>query len=148
MAKAKVTETKVVAKAKVTETKVDTEILGKVKICQDYLQWILMIDISNIVPFELFGELERIFPKVGLTIKRQFGFLGYYWGYGPVIYTTYPDRPATISSNISINIYFPSKIDDEWLITNIKKVNKIYNYIKNEYNMYFTPYEETDDDEE
>ena len=119
-------------------------ILKRLSIFQDYLQWIVMIDISDVVSFEKFSTLDTIFNKMGLIIKRQFGYLGYYWGYGKVKYEPQLVNLPVTSATVSINIYFPKKIDENFLETNAKKFEKIYDYINKEYILYYGNL--TDDD--
>jgi hypothetical protein len=142
-AKGTVKQTRTVEEPVVVEI---PEIMKRITIFKDYLQWVVMIDISDVVPFEKFGVLDTLYSKMGLIVKRQFGYLGYYWGYGKMEITPQVNALPLVTAKVSINIYFPRQITDEWVVANAKKFNKIFSYIQSEYEMYYGEYKPENDD--
>lgn len=112
-------------------------ILDRLRIHQDYRQYIVIMDVADIIPFVAFSALETIFPKMGLVIKRNFGFIGFTWGYGAI--KEY--RPTELGmpikeAPVSLHIYIPKEINEEFLKENAEGFGKILNYIKREWAIY------------
>ena len=113
------------------------EILKRLRIHQDYVQYIAIMDLSDIIPFTALKGVETVFSKIGLIIKRQFGFLGFSWGYGKLIEHR-PDANsyATPEAPVSLHIYFQHPIDKDWMAENAERFQKIFNYIDREWKLY------------
>src|SRR5512142_3384669 len=82
------------------------DVLKRLRIFKDYEVFIVIMDISDVVPFASFRSVDAIFAKIGLIIKRQFGYLGFTWGYGAMNETRHPDAMATVDAPVSLHIYF------------------------------------------
>jgi hypothetical protein len=112
-------------------------ILSRLRIYKDYVQYIAILDLADVLPFTALKGVETVFPKIGLVIKRQFGFLGYSWGYGKLIeHRPNVDSYATLEAPVSLHIYFQHSIDDAWLSDNAERFQKILNYIRREWGLY------------
>lgn len=114
----------------------ESDIMDRIRVIQDYVQYIVIMDVSEFVPFSQFGRVDTIFPKMGLQIKRNFGYLGFSWGYGKMVETTYANALPTVEAPVSLNIYFQNPIDNAWLEENKARFQKIYNYIAQEWAIY------------
>lgn len=112
------------------------DIADKLRIHQDYRQYIVIMDVSEIVPYSAFRALDQVFGKIGLVIKRQFGFLGYTWGYGTISEIREGNNTPIQSAPVSLHIYFQHEIDKEFLAESAEGFGKIYDYIRREWAIY------------
>ena len=112
------------------------EIFHRLRITQDYVQYICMIDVSDIVPYSAYRSLDSIFSKIPLIIKRQFGFLGYNWNYGAITEKRIGESIPIIEAPVFLHIYFQKPIDDKFLLENAEKFAKIVKYLRREWNIY------------
>ena len=108
----------------------------RLRIHQDYTQYIVIIDVSDIVPFSMYRVVETVFPKLGLVIKRKFGFLGYKWGYGAITETRDGETAAVLTAPTGLSIYFQEPIDETFLAENASKFADIVAYLKREMDLY------------
>ena len=113
------------------------DILSKLRIYHDYRQHIVIMDVSSTVPYAAFGALDTIFPKIGLVIKRQFGYMGFCWGYGKMADTRVrPDAYNVLDAPVSLHIYFQNDIDDKFINDKKRKFEEIYQYLVREWQLY------------
>lgn len=114
----------------------NSAILSRLRIIQQYVQYVALIDVADIVPFSLYGRVETIFPKLGLVVKRKFGFLGYNWGYGVIREVRHGETSAVLTAPVSLHIYFQKPIDEDFLIDNASKFGDIVIYLRREMEIY------------
>ena len=94
------------------------------------------MDVSDIVPYSAKSYLDEIFAKMGLIIKRQFGYVGFSWGYGPLTRIIRDNAYPEESSNLSLCIYFQRPLEGSFLVDNAKRFDKILGYIKREWDIH------------
>ena len=111
-------------------------ILKRLRIVQDYVQYIVLIDVSDIVPFTVYKLVETIFSKLGLVIRRQFGYLGYAWGYGAIKEVRDGESAPVMTAPTSLNIYFQEPIVEADLVGYAEKFETILRYLKREIGIY------------
>jgi hypothetical protein len=111
-------------------------ILTRLRIHQDYRQYIVIMDVADVIPFAAFRSVDTLFPKMGLIIKRQFGFLGFTWGYGAIKERRDGDSPPTLEAPVSLHIYFQMQINEDFLKESAEGFSKILNYIRREWAIY------------
>ena len=111
-------------------------IMSRLRIVQQYVQYIALIDVADIVPYSLYGRVEMIFPKLGLMVKRKFGFLGYNWGYGTIREVRDGETAAVLTAPVSLHIYFQHPIDESFLACTASKFEDIVVYLKKEMAIY------------
>ena len=115
----------------------EIDILAKLRIHQDYHQNIVIMDMSDLIPYSAFGALDTIFSKIGLVIKRQFGYMGFNWGYGAMKEKrSSPGGYGVLESPVSLHIYFQREIDDEWVEKKKREFSLIYQYLSREWELY------------
>jgi hypothetical protein len=112
------------------------DVLKRLRIHQDYVQFVVIIDVSDIVPFYFYRNVEGIFPNIGLVIKRKFGYLGYSWGYGEVKELREGENAPILEAPVSLHIYFQDMINEDFLIANAVKFEDIVKYLKKEMDIY------------
>ena len=123
--------------AKATAELEKLDVLGKIKVYHDYHQHIVIMDVSEFIPYSAFGALDTMFPRIGLIIKQQFGYLGFGWGYGDMKTTRSSEGAYGIMvAPVSLHIYFQHDFDDEYIKKREKQFANIYQYLVREWEMY------------
>jgi hypothetical protein len=111
-------------------------ILEKLRIVHDYHQHIVIMDVSAFVPYSAFYALDTIFSKIGLVIKRQFGYLGFCWGYGEMVEKRYNGSYGILEAPVSLHIYFQREIDQDFLTKREAQFATIYDYVRHEWELF------------
>jgi hypothetical protein len=111
-------------------------VMARLRVIQGYYEYTVLLDVADIIPYSSFKYLDHIFSKMGLIIKRQFGYLGFDWGYGAMIITPQDNAMPLIDSPICLKIKFQHEIDDAFIKTNELRFGKILDYIKREWEIY------------
>jgi hypothetical protein len=122
--------------AKAVEKIDKMDVFKRLRINKDYGQSVVIINVADIVPYSAFMAVDQIFPKLGLMIKRQFGYLGYSWGYGAMHEIRYKDAYPVNDAPVSLHIYFQQDISESFLVENASKFQKIFNYLSREWMIY------------
>jgi hypothetical protein len=111
-------------------------ILHRIKVFKSYQQFKVAIDISDFFPFSALRGADQLFPKLGLVIKRQFGYLGYEWGYGELQEVREGETAPVPTAPVSLTIYFPQEVTEAFLLDNVPKFEKILRYLVHEWNVF------------
>ena len=109
------------------------DIVERLRIYQDYRQYIVLMDVADLIPFAALKSVDTIFSKLGLIIKRNFGYLGFSWGYGAIEEKREGEGVPVTSAPVSLNIYFQNPITEDFLRENAEHFEKILNYLRREW---------------
>jgi hypothetical protein len=96
----------------------------------------VVMDVSDIVPYSEYRLMDTIFPKLGLVIKRQFGYIGFDWGYGRMTTVHHPDAYPEVTAPVGLNIHFQRELTDDFLKEHEKGFKRIYRYLERDWRIY------------